>query len=143
MCYTMAIYYYFKLRAAMQKIIQSYLKGLEAGDPHAIVVLFADEGTVHSPLYGDVKAQEFYKSLFEDTASSAITLLHTFESDDSPLVFAAHFLYRWTMKDGTITTFECVDIFSCNSAMKITELRIIYDTAKTRPAFESLVADRE
>ncbi len=44
------------------------------------------------------------------------------------------------MKDGMVTQFEYVDIFSCNSAMKIEKLRIIYDTAKTRQAFENLAS---
>ncbi len=119
-------------------IIHTYLQALESADAHTIIELFADDGVVHSPLYGQMKAKEFYKDLFKDTTSSSIMLLHTFESGENPLILAAHFMYRWTMKDGAVTQFECVDIFSCDSDMKIMELRIIYDTAKTRPAFENI-----
>jgi len=122
----------------MNNVIHTYLKALESGDAHTIIELFTNEGIVYSPLYGRMKAQEFYKDLFKDTASSSITLLNTFESVESPFIIAAHFIYCWTMKDGVVTQFECVDIFSCDSAMKIMELRIIYDTAKTRRAFENL-----
>jgi hypothetical protein len=123
----------------MKNIIEIYLKGLETGNTETITDLFSENGIIHSPLYGTLPVKKFYKDLFADTAKSVITLLNIFESSTNSNIAAAHFKYHWTLKDGTETNFEAVDIFNFNTQGKIEEMTIIYDTAKTRSAFEKLV----
>src|SRR4051794_10569746 len=116
----------------MKNIIKAYLKSLEAGDAETIINLFSEDGVIHSPLYGDIPVKVFYKDLFADTIQSVITLLNIFQSADNPDTAAAHFKYDWTLKDGTKTNFEAVDVFNFDAHGKIKEMTIIYDTAKTR-----------
>ncbi len=116
----------------IEKVIELYLQALEKGSYTEIMKLFTDDAMVDSPLYGERKASEFFKELFKDTMSSKITLFNVFVSRS---VGAVHFRYEWTLKDGTPTSFECVDIFQFSNG-KIKHLKIIYDTYKTRAAFE-------
>lgn len=119
-------------------IIQQYLAGLESGNIESIVSLFSDDAIVHSPLYGDMPAKDFFKSLVADTTRSDISLINIFSSIDQPDTCAAHFRYHWTLKGGTATSFECVDVFQLNELGKIKVLTIIYDTHKTRELFDRL-----
>lgn len=119
--------------------LRAYLKGLETGDVAAVIGLFSRYGTVSSPLYGDCPADVFYRDLFRDTLASKLTLRNIFLSHDSPLVAAVHFEYCWTLKGGPRTTFECVDILEFEEqTFKINHLTIIYDTGKTKEAFEQV-----
>ncbi|MFZ7101494.1 MAG: nuclear transport factor 2 family protein [Peptococcaceae bacterium] len=123
----------------MKQIIEKYLAGLQAGNYEEIIKLFSAEAQVHSPLYGKVKAGKFYTDLFNDTSKSTITLRNILLNQDNPSVGAGHFRYDWIMKDGTPTSFECVDIFNIDQSGKIEKLTIIYDTASTtRQAFANL-----
>lgn len=120
------------------QLIQTYLRGLEEGDASGIISLFSSDGVVHSPLYGQQAAGDFYHKLFQDTRQSAITLLHIFQETQQADVAAAHFRYDWLMKDGTPCSFECVDVFYLDPEGKIREMHIIYDTQATRTAFAKL-----
>jgi hypothetical protein len=121
----------------IEKTVKEYLKGLEIGSYENIIKLFSPRAIVNSPLYGKIKAKDFYRKLFKDTSKSKITLMNIFKSKN-PLIAARHFCYDWILKDGTLTSFECVDIFRFNKNGKIVELTIIYDTAKIRPFFEKM-----
>ncbi|MEM3062942.1 MAG: nuclear transport factor 2 family protein [Nitrososphaerota archaeon] len=125
------------LNMQIEKTIKEYLKGLEAGSYENIIKLFSPKAIVNSPLYGEIKAKDFYKELFKDTSKSKITLVNIFKSKN-PLIAAGHFRYDWVLKDGTLTSFECIDIFRFTQNGKIAELTIIYDTAKIRPFFEKM-----
>ena len=121
----------------LEEIFRNYFQGLERGDARVIVDLFAPDGTVTSPLYGTLRADEFYTGLFKDTLESRLTLKNIFQGRDNPLAAAVHFLYEWKLKDGTPTSFECVDVLEFDQeTWKIKHLTIIYDTAETRFAFE-------
>lgn len=120
-----------------EETIKKYLVQLESGDLETMLSLFSPDAVVNSPLYGQVLAVDFYKDLFADTSKSVITLKHVL-SGDQPGVAAGHFQYDWTMKDGTPTTFECVDMFYFAPDGKIREMTIIYDTAKLRSSFEKM-----
>jgi len=119
----------------IEKTIKEYLKGLKAGSYENIIKLFSPKAIVNSPLYGKIKAKDFYRKLFKDTSKSKITLMNIFKSEN-PLIAAGYFHYNWILKNGTLTSFECVDIFRFNKNGKIAELTIIYDTAKIRPFFK-------
>jgi len=122
----------------IEKTIKEYLRGLEIGSADEIIKLFSPDAVVHSPLYGDVKAKKFYQELFKDTSKSKITLMNIFVSQNNPQIAAGHFRYDWILKDGTSTSFECVDIFRFDENGKIKELTIIYDTSKIRTSFEEM-----
>lgn len=122
---------------SISEIIQSYFHALERGDEYAILQLFADNGIVVSPLYGRMKASDFFEQLFEDTAQSLITLIQIFKGSLTRSA-AAHIRYRWTIEDEEPISFEAVDIFEFDSQKKIFKLTIIYDTAFVREAFERL-----
>ena len=128
---------YSSLTYKMEKSIKEYLKALEIGNYEAMMKLFTDDAVVHSPLYGEIKAVDFYRDLFNDTSKSTITLLNIFKSGN-PNIGAGHFRYDWVLKDGTPTSFECVDVFQFAEDGKIKELTIIYDTSKIRPSFEEM-----
>jgi len=108
---------------------------LQKADYEQLMQLFASDAVVLSPLYGKRPAAAFYKDLFADTQQSELTYLTTF-TDPTERKIAVNFLYRWTLADGAVTTFDCVDIFELDENGKIKLLKIIYDTAKTRPMFQ-------
>ena len=118
----------------IEKILTQYLHGLEKGSYQDIIALFTDDAVVKSPLYGTVKASQFYKELFNDTTQSTITVLHTFTQLTTG---AVHFQYTWVLKDGIKTSFECVDVVECSGG-KIQQLTIIYDTYAVRQSFEKM-----
>ena len=117
--------------------LKKYLQFLEAADYENLISLFSKEAVVHSPLYGKVAATKFYKDLFGDTAESRLTLINIFTGEE-PNTAAVHFQFDWTLSDGTPAPFEVVDVCRFSNEGKIEELKIIYDSAKTRPAFENL-----
>lgn len=119
----------------LRKIIETYFESLETANLQALKNLFAKDAIIHSPLYGNVPFEKFYTDLFNDTSQSVITLLDIFESINSTKVAAAQIKYEWTLRKGARTSFVAVDIFQFNEG-KITEVTIIYDTFKTRDAFQ-------
>ena len=121
-----------------QKLIKKYLDALQEGDTEQLLAIFDENATVISPLYGQLPAKQFYKDLFQDTNQSKITLLNTFQSNENEDTCTGHFRYDWTMKDGTLVTFECVDVFKVSEEHKIQHLTIIYDTYGIRQSFEKL-----
>jgi len=120
----------------VEEIVKLYLHALEKGSYEDIVKLFTEVAVVVSPLYGTVKASDFYRDLFKDTSKSKITLLDVFVSKNSERV-GAYFRYEWTLKDGRPVLFDCVDIFELEEG-KIKKLKIIYDTYEARRIFERL-----
>lgn len=117
--------------------LKKYLKFLEAADYENLISLFSKEAVVYSPLYGKVIATKFYKDLFKDTAESKLTLINIFTSEETNAA-AVHFQFDWTLSDGIAAPFEVVDVCKFSPDGKIEELKIIYDSAKTRPAFDKL-----
>lgn len=115
----------------IERAIKLYLEALEEGNYEKIIKLFTGDATIFSPLYGKIKAKDFYRKLFKDTVKSKITLLNVFRGDNK-FVGAGHFYYDWILKGGTSTSFECVDVLRFAGDGKIKQLTIIYDTHKTR-----------
>ncbi|MEK7616054.1 MAG: nuclear transport factor 2 family protein [Patescibacteria group bacterium] len=117
--------------------IRKYLRCLERSDYENLIGLFASSAIIHSPLYGEVEAKNFYKDLFKDTTKSTISLKDIFMNEDESKG-AVNFLYDWVLADGSRVSFNCVDIFKFSSEGKIKELTIIYDTSQTRPKFDKM-----
>ncbi len=119
----------------IEELLTQYLQALQEGNYSDIMTLFTEDAVVKSPLYGEILASDFYKTLLRDTAQSKITVLNLFSKNN---VGAAHFLYEWVLKGGTLTSFECVDIIQVFHG-KIGKLTIIYDTYEVRQPFEKMV----
>lgn len=117
-------------------ILKAYLQALSSGDYDTIMRLFSPTAIVHSPLYGERPAADFYWELIEDTQRSDITPLDYFENEARR--GAVNFLYRWTMENGTTVEFDCVDIVEFADDDLITKIKIIYDTDHTRKHFDQL-----
>ena len=119
-----------------QSVVKAYFQELEKGSYQDVIKLFSPDAKVHSPLYGQIEAARFYKELFSDTQSSKIALKNIFINPENDHTAAAHFVYSWTLKDGTLVHFECVDVFEfVPQNEKIQFLTIIYDTHHTRAGF--------
>ncbi len=113
-----------------------YLNALNDGDLTATLALFTPSAQVSSPLYGQRDAQSFYADLFADTARSETRLLNVFDQSTSGSAVALHFEYDWTLSDGTLVQFECVDVFQRSAnRQQFDNLTIIYDTAHLRASF--------
>jgi len=140
------------------EVVERYLSCLESGDLNEMTGLFAHDAVVQSPLYGEREADSFYRDLFSVTNQSEIHRLGVFVQEGREEVVAARFRYRWTLEDGSVTEFECVDIFELvmtprrpwwrawgsdgGGNIEIKKLTIIYDTQDARPKFER-ASDKE
>jgi hypothetical protein len=119
-------------------LCKRYLAALNASDLAGVQAMFTPEATVVSPLYGIVDAREFYAGLFADTRQSDTTLLNVFDAPSGGNAIALHFQYVWTLKDGNVVTFECVDVFELSEdRQRFDKLTIIYDTAPLRAEFQA------
>ena len=93
-----------------------YLKALNEGNLADVRALFSDNAKVVSPLYGVLDAFDFYADLFKDTNRSETSLLNVFDTSEMSKSVALHFRYEWTLADGKLVSFECVDVFELNDA---------------------------
>ena len=114
--------------------IRRYLKCLHATDVPGLVDCF--EGVVHSPFLGTMKARDFFPKLAGASTQSVITPIDLFESvkaDGAVHRVAAYFRYDWTLKDGKVVTFTCVDVFEFqDGSERIASMSIVYDTHPLR-----------
>lgn len=114
-----------------QNIAEQYLEFLSMGNLEGITSLFSTNGMVHSPVYGKMRADQFYKSLAKDTTNSELKLKEIFENTITGNI-ALYFDYKWTLKTGKVVEFDVVDIIKFDNRNKIIELKIIYDTVISR-----------
>ena len=116
--------------------IRHYLKCLHATDVPGLVDCFEPEGVVHSPFLGTMKARDFFPKLADASTQSVITPIDLFESvkaDGAVHRVAAYFRYDWTLKDGKVVTFTCVDVFEFQAGSeRIASMSIVYDTHPLR-----------
>jgi hypothetical protein len=116
-----------------RELAAAYLGALERGDLQALLALFRPGAIVHSPLYGPVPAAEFYPRVFADTGNAKLHLRGVTRGERLACIW---FRFDWTLPSGADAGFECVDILELDDQGLITALRIFYDTAHIRPAFE-------
>ena len=120
-----------------REIAKTYIEFLSKGDAASIIRLFADSGTVYSPIYGLKSAAKFYQNLFKDTNQSELAIKGIFEEADKNQL-ALYFEYKWTLKSGKLVIFDVVDILEFDEDFKIQKLTIIYDTVRSRKLVEEL-----
>lgn len=119
-------------------LARSYLDALGRADLTAVLSLFADGAAVHSPLYGQLPASDFYPALFADTAQSHLTLRGVTQGSTpggAPLV-TIWFHFDWQLASGQHAPFDAVDVLELDPSGRIATLHIVYDTAAIRPIFE-------
>lgn len=112
--------------------VRQYLRHLHAGDTAGLVACFEDDGLVHSPFLGTMRAQPFFERLAQASSRSVITPIELFTAESGQRV-AAWFRYDWTLADGRELTFTCVDVFSFRPGSgRIEQMHIVYDTHPLR-----------
>jgi hypothetical protein len=116
--------------------VRSYLQRLHASDTAGLISSFESEGVVHSPFLGTMKARDFFAKLAQASRQSVITLIDLFASvqpADGCVRVAAYFRYDWTLSDGRLVDFTCVDVFEFRAGSdRIGSMHIIYDTHPLR-----------
>jgi ketosteroid isomerase-like protein len=116
--------------------VRAYLGHLHASNTAGLMAVFEDDGLVHSPFLGTMKARDFFPRLAEASSQSVITLIDLFASvqpaEDTVRV-AAYFRYDWTLNDGRVVDFTCVDVFGFRpGSSRIASMHIVYDTHPLR-----------
>jgi ketosteroid isomerase-like protein len=116
--------------------VRSYLQRLHASDTPGLVACFESDGVVHSPFLGTMKAHDFFPKLAQASSRSVITLIDLFASvqpSDDAVRVAAYFRYDWTLSDGRLVDFACVDVFGFRPGSdRIASMHIVYDTHPLR-----------
>jgi len=116
--------------------VRAYLRHLHGSDTAGLISTFADEGVVHSPFLGTMKARDFFPKLARASRQSVITLIDLFASaqrSDDTVRAAAYFRYDWTLDDGRLVAFTCVDVFGFRlGSDRIDSMHIVYDTHPLR-----------
>lgn len=121
------------------ELVATYLRSLTDADAATAVSLFADDGVVHSPLYGPRPARDFYPELFADTSEAHLTLRSVMSGKDQagqPTV-SFWFHFDWRLPSGAAAPFDAVDVATLGADGRIKELHVIYDTVDVRPIFEA------
>jgi hypothetical protein len=116
---------------SIDHLVSTYLQALETADAALATGLFAPDGVVHSPLYGDLPARDFYPALFADTSASILRLrriLRSAQDGGGEETIAFWFDFDWTLADGTPAPFTVVDVAELDGAGLIKHLHIVYDT---------------
>jgi hypothetical protein len=122
-------------------LVTTYLRAVSTADPRLAVSLFADDGVVHSPLYGPRPPGDFYQALFADTGEANLTLKSVMSGVDTAgqATVSFWFHFDWRLLSGEAAPFDVVDVATLDAHGLIKDLHIIYDTVDVRPAFEAEV----
>ncbi len=116
--------------------VRAYLRCLHTSDTAGLVASFEPDGVVHSPFLGTMPAREFFPRLAQASSQSVITLIDLFASvqpTDGTVRVAAYFRYDWTLADGRLVDFTCVDVFGFRAGSeRIASMHIVYDTHPLR-----------
>lgn len=117
--------------------VRNYLAHLHASNTEGLIACFEDDGLVHSPFLGTMRAGDFFRKLAQASSGSVITVLDLFAPVDSASQgaarVAAYFRYDWTLNDGREVSFTCVDVFTFDAGSpRIRDMNIVYDTHPLR-----------
>jgi SnoaL-like domain len=130
-----------EVRTSVDDLVTTYLRALASADIGLAVRLFADDGVVHSPLYGPQRPEDFYRALFADTSQANLTLKSAMRGVDvsGQTTVSFWFHFDWRLPSGAAAPFDVVDVATLCPNGLIKDLHIIYDTVDVRPAFEAEV----
>ena len=116
-----------------EAVLRRYMEALGASDYATINSLFAEDGTVASPFLGLMPARDFFDRLVGATKGNVITPIDVFLPSGDQQHAVAYFRYDWTVNDGTLITFNVMDLFEFRSGTdKVSALTLIYDTHPIR-----------
>ena len=114
-------------------VLRRYMEALGASDCATIKSLFAEDGTVSSPFLGLMPARDFFDRLGGATRGNVITPIDVFLPSGDQQHAVAYFRYDWTVNDGTLITFNVMDLFEFRSGTdKVGALTLIYDSHPIR-----------
>lgn len=121
------------MKQAHKTAMLAYLDAFNAGDLDSVLSLFSADARVFSPTQAEPKSpRDFYPPLLERSKGTVFTAKALF-AGESPDSAAVLFDYAKPMPDGSVGTFDCVDVFAFDGAGKITEMKIVFDTKKLAP----------
>lgn len=116
--------------------VRAYLHCLHTSDTAGLIASFEPDGVVHSPFLGTMQARDFFPRLAQASSQSVITLIDLFSSVQpagGAVRVAAYFRYDWTLSDGRVVDFTCVDVFGFQpGGGRIASMHIVYDTHPLR-----------
>ena len=116
-----------------ETVLRRYMEALGASDYATIKSLFAEDGTVTSPFLGLMPVRDFFDRLGGATKGNVITPIDVFLPSGDQQHAVAYFRYDWTVNDGTLITFNVMDLFEFRSGTnKIGALTLIYDSHPIR-----------
>ncbi|MBC8057263.1 MAG: nuclear transport factor 2 family protein [Rhizobiales bacterium] len=114
-------------------VMRRYMQALHGADYPAIVAMFAPGGSVVSPFLGEMLAEPFFDRLGNASTKNVITPIDIFVSADETPRATAYFRYDWTVTDGTLISFEVMDLFEfAPGTDRVQRLSLIYDTHPIR-----------
>ncbi len=120
-----------------ETIAHAYSHALANNDYAAIVNLFATDGVVSSPTYGNMAARDFYDNLFKKEVFREARIKNIFRESNDPNTFALHlFLKADFPQMPNVQVNDCIDILKVNDEGKISLLTIIFDTYPVRSALK-------
>ena len=115
------------------RVLQMYMDALGRSDYGTVKSLFAPGGRVKSPFLGEMLADAFFDRLAGASAKNVITPIDIFLSNSARDHAVTYFRYDWTVRDGTLITFNVMDLFTFEpNSDKVTYLDLIYDTHPIR-----------
>lgn len=115
------------------EVLHTYMEALGRSDYATIAGLFAPDGTVQSPFLGEMLAEPFFDRLSRASELNVITPIDVFLSEGNTARAVAYFQYDWTVRDGSLITFEVMDLFTfAPDSDRVTRLDLIYDTHPIR-----------
>lgn len=123
---------------AEYKLVLRYLKALESRDVGRVVELFTPDAIVHSPMYGQVPARQFFTEFLGDSAKVEVALLGILgrgrtTAGEVTTGYWARFCS--TFATGARHEFDLVAIMKLDGG-KIGSFHIVMDTAPIRATFE-------
>jgi len=114
-------------------VLQTYMKALDNSDYDTIKDLFMPQGKVLSPFLGEMNANLFFDRLSDASSENNITPIDIFLSANNKNHATCYFKYDWTVRDGTVISFNVMDLFAfAPDSNKIEYLSLIYDTHPIR-----------
>lgn len=121
------------MKTAYIAVLERYMRLLAESDYAGIIALFAPGGRVISPFLGEMEAAPFFERLKGASDKNVITPIDVFVSARDSNRATAFFRYDWTVTDGTLISFEVMDLFEFVAGTdKISKLSLIYDTHPIR-----------
>ena len=116
-----------------ETVLRRYMEALGASDYATVKSLFAEDCTVTSPFLGLMLARDFFDRLGCATKGNVITLIDVFLPSGDQQHAVAYFCHDWKVTDGTLITFNVMDLFEFRSGTdKVGVLTLINDTHPIR-----------